>query len=222
MSRVPAANRVHRANRVRPLIHSQVQRSNLRAVAEEIGVSHGTLHNMLEKGWTPYLETLDKLEKWAATKGLGADEVQGNRGEIQADVAEEGGTREEAEPREPRPFSAEDIARRVDAIEAMDVDELVKLIKIAEISALARTLERAEEREIARIRAEAVRLAEESERNRTETLRAAEAAAQERLEILRSLLAGPIGEITEAGEVEDLATDMVLQQEQARRGKQAG
>ena len=62
-------DREARARRLRPVVDAAVKRSSLRSVAAQIGISHGTLHNFLEKGFVPYNETLDKIEQWAARVG---------------------------------------------------------------------------------------------------------------------------------------------------------
>lgn len=207
--------RAQQAELLRDPVRDLVTRSSLRDAAAEIGVSVGAIRNLLE-GSTPQKATLEAFASWTARAGLDpalpSRGSPGSRDWKQLDVPEQARTREagagavDAAPTAgtPRPFSAEDLTRWLDAIEALEVDERLKVVKIAELGALFRAHERAQEREIARIRAEADRLAEQ--------------AAYERLELLRA--APPVGHIREAGEVEALAEEMVLQQE--HRGKQAG
>ena len=59
-------DREERAEALRPIVRDAVNRTSLRKVASEIGVSHGTLHNFLEKGFVPYGDTLTKIERWAS------------------------------------------------------------------------------------------------------------------------------------------------------------
>jgi len=59
-------DREERANALRPIVEEAVKRTSLRKVAKDIGVSHGTLHNFLEKGYVPYGDTLTKIERWAS------------------------------------------------------------------------------------------------------------------------------------------------------------
>ena len=58
-----------------------VTATSLREVASQAEVSHGTLHNLLEKGYLPYPPTLSKLERWAEQRGFLAAEREGSDSE---------------------------------------------------------------------------------------------------------------------------------------------
>lgn len=56
-----------RAERVRPIVEEASLHASLRKVARQVGVSHTTLHNLLN-GAVPSHKTLVKLERWAGSR----------------------------------------------------------------------------------------------------------------------------------------------------------
>lgn len=76
------SSRDERAVRLRPPVREAVRRSSLRDVAVEIGVSHTSLHNFLEKGFVPYERTLDKIEAWADNAGVAVEAEPSLDGEV--------------------------------------------------------------------------------------------------------------------------------------------
>jgi hypothetical protein len=57
------SNREARTQALREVIREMSRARSLRAVAADLGVSHATLHQMIEGGTTPYDSTLTQMER---------------------------------------------------------------------------------------------------------------------------------------------------------------
>jgi hypothetical protein len=60
--------REQRAGRLRPFVQARVDAESVRAIADQIGVPHASLHYFL-KGSTPAADRLNEFERWATDHG---------------------------------------------------------------------------------------------------------------------------------------------------------
>ena len=81
----PASPREQRAERLRPIVREAVEKTSLRHVAAEAGVSHTLISNFLD-GSLPQPQSLRKLEEWAERHpeyvGRSAQELLGEGGAV--------------------------------------------------------------------------------------------------------------------------------------------
>lgn len=175
---------------LRATVSAAVKSRSLRAVADEVGVSHTTLHTWIgDEPVEPSPRTLEKVARWVE-----------RRTEEREAEDEEGGS--------------DALYRHLDEIEAQPVDDLVKAVKVEALSAAIRAEAAWMEARAAVIRARAIERAEIGAEKRASAM---EREAERASDRVHSLQPTPATGLPTADEARRAAREGVRGARRARR-----